>query len=331
MGILELQAEIKSAPAIESRPMLEGEVLEVTEKMCKRVCSAKKIVLAIISRLVFTAHGVLLVYRVVEVKKDNNYWMLLIGLLLLSLEMAVTLTVTEKGEWKWFSPMVFLYLCSAIPSVVLLELDYIEARHLMSNSTLPDSPEDLVKEMNFPQSSQWLNTLEQIMILVLVIGRWLMPKGEMSREQLSQLLLIYIGLGADILEMLLLITELAFQTNYYVTIVGLSLFSWALLQFTLVLTQTQSSESHRKTSDDISDGDNKSCVPSCCTNEVWSLIITVGMQDGPFLIYRLYIMIKEKILNNMMIFFICKNIMTVAVEIYRIAVIQCAGKHRDKD
>ena len=33
-----------------------------------------------------------------------------------------------------------------------------------------------------------------------MIGRWLLPKGDITRDELSQLLLIYIGTGADIME-----------------------------------------------------------------------------------------------------------------------------------
>jgi hypothetical protein len=43
--------------------------------------------------------------------------------------------------------------------------------------------------------------LDQTFLLLLVIGRWLLPKGQMSREQLSQLLLIYIAAAADIVEL----------------------------------------------------------------------------------------------------------------------------------
>ena len=37
-------------------------------------------------------------------------------------------------------------------------------------------------------------------MLILIIGRWLLPKGDLTREQLSQLLLVYIGTAADIIE-----------------------------------------------------------------------------------------------------------------------------------
>jgi Transmembrane protein 26 len=37
-------------------------------------------------------------------------------------------------------------------------------------------------------------------MVILIVGRWLLPKGELTRDQLSQLLLVYIGMAADIIE-----------------------------------------------------------------------------------------------------------------------------------
>ncbi|QQP53827.1 Uncharacterized protein FKW44_006445, partial [Caligus rogercresseyi] len=42
--------------------------------------------------------------------------------------------------------------------------------------------------------------IEQFLMLILIIGRWMLPKGEMTRDELSQLLLVYIGTAADIIE-----------------------------------------------------------------------------------------------------------------------------------
>lgn len=60
--------------------------------------------------------------------------------------------------------------------------------------------------------------IEQTILLVLILSRWLLPKGELTREELSQLLLVrietiiaihnsrfrffevYIGIAADIVE-----------------------------------------------------------------------------------------------------------------------------------
>ena len=42
--------------------------------------------------------------------------------------------------------------------------------------------------------------IEQALMLILIIGRWMLPKGDLTRDQLAQLLLVFIGTAADILE-----------------------------------------------------------------------------------------------------------------------------------
>lgn len=49
-------------------------------------------------------------------------------------------------------------------------------------------------------SDQWIRMLEQMLLLVLILGRWLLPRGKLTHDQLSQLLLVYIGTAADIVE-----------------------------------------------------------------------------------------------------------------------------------
>lgn len=46
----------------------------------------------------------------------------------------------------------------------------------------------------------WVLAIEQLLLFLLIIGRWMLPKGDLSRDQLSQLLLVYIGTAADIIE-----------------------------------------------------------------------------------------------------------------------------------
>ena len=50
--------------------------------------------------------------------------------------------------------------------------------------------------------TQWTLALEQILIFVLVFGKWIGPKGHLTTDELSQLLLVTIAGGADILELL---------------------------------------------------------------------------------------------------------------------------------
>uniref|UniRef100_A0A087X7I6 Transmembrane protein 26b n=2 Tax=Poecilia TaxID=8080 RepID=A0A087X7I6_POEFO len=304
------------------------------------MCRLLNIFLALLSRFLFAAHGVVTVWQVVTVKGEPMYWLLFSGVALLGVEMALTLKCTRNAEWKWFSPMVFLYLSTVIPSIWFLE------SKLPLNASSGHEPRSLAHipiavygffHVGFSFSlfcagghgieelepENWVAGLEQTMLIVLVLGRWLMPKGDMSRDQLSQLLMVYVGLGADILDIFDTFKEPEVKGNQVVVIVGLALFSWALMQFPLVLTQTPASQG------DVPRSWNSlpccrrlsSSLPSCCSNEIWSLLLTVGLQDAPFLVYRLYLMIKEQVQNQVMIFFTCKNILIVLLELYRIFVV----------
>uniref|UniRef100_H3D009 Transmembrane protein 26 n=1 Tax=Tetraodon nigroviridis TaxID=99883 RepID=H3D009_TETNG len=302
------------------------------------MCRLLNVLLALLSRFLFAVHGVVTVWRVVAVKQEPLYWLLLTGVALLGLEMAVTLKCTRNAEWKWFSPMVFLYLSTVIPSIWFLELSLLQSKAPVNDSSGPElhllahlpitavgvppptcPPRSHIKGIGELDPENWVAGLEQTMLIVLVLGRWLMPKGDMSRDQLSQLLMVYVGLGADILDIFDTFKEPEVKTNRAVVTVGLALFSWALMQFPLVLTQTQSTLGKPPQG-----GPGALCpgapaaLTSCCSSEVWSLLLTVGLQDGPFLIYRLYLMAQEQVLNQLMIFFTCKNILIVLLELYRI-------------
>ncbi|XP_076022327.1 transmembrane protein 26 [Genypterus blacodes] len=288
------------------------------------MCRLLNVLLALLSRFLFAVHGVVTVWRVVAITGEPLYWLLLTGVALLAVEMAVTIKCTRNGEWKWFSPMVFLYLSTVIPSIWFLELSLVYSKLPVDFSSSPELHllAHITAGIGELEPENWVAGLEQTMLIVLVLGRWLMPKGDMSRDQLSQLLMVYVGLGADILDILDTFKEPEVKTNHLVVIVGLALFSWALMQFPLVLTQTR----HPK---------GQCCFgvsspfASCCSSEAWSLLLTVGLQDGPFLLYRVYLMIQEQVLNQLMIFFTCKNILIFLLELYRIFVVQCeqqAGK-----
>ncbi|XP_036388597.1 transmembrane protein 26 [Megalops cyprinoides] len=300
------------------------------------MCRLFDILLALLSRFLFAAHGVVTVWRVVAVKGEPMYWLLLTGVALLGVEMAITLKCTRNAEWKWFSPMVFLYLSTVIPSIWFLELNLLHSK-LPANGS---SGSDLHLLSHIPiavglvqlDPENWAAGLEQTMLIVLVLGRWLMPKGDMSRDQLSQLLMVYVGLGADILDIFDTFKEPEVKTNRAVILAGLSLFTWALMQFPLVLTQTSPLKAPLAGPGGAAEdaggrggtgGAAGDPCGYCCSSEVWSLLLTVGLQDGPFLVYRLYLMVRERVLNQLMIFFTCKNILVVLLEIYRILVVQC--------
>lgn len=105
-----------------------------------------------------------------------------------------------------FCPSVFLYLSSVVPAIWLLELDKVERRHRIVEETfnfaaaaadLKELDKLLGVNIKLPDiqvdAETWVTLIEQFLMLILIIGRWLLPKGDLTRDQLSQLLLVYIG------------------------------------------------------------------------------------------------------------------------------------------
>ena len=76
------------------------------------------------------------------------------------------------------------------------------------------------------------------LIIGIILGRWLLPRGEITRDQLSALLLGYVGTAADTLELFEVLDEEVVATVREVTEAVLGVYTWSLLQFCLVTTAT---------------------------------------------------------------------------------------------
>ena len=59
---------------------------------------------------------------------------------------------------------------------------------MFEKEDLPDILGDIHVNLAF-NPEQWSKILEQLLLVVLILGRWLLPKGKMSRDQFSQLML----------------------------------------------------------------------------------------------------------------------------------------------
>ena len=154
----------------------------------------------------------------------------------------------------------------------------------------------------------------------------MLPKGALTRDQLSQLLLVYIGIAADSLEFSLeSLKEQSVLCNLTLIILVLIIWSWSLLQFCLVMTAVAAPKPRVATGKK-----ERTFCWGCCENEIWALMMSVVLQDAPFLVMRLYLMVQYSAINQMMLFFTCKNIMVVLLQFYRM-VILCTGDDDDDD
>ncbi|VVC87641.1 unnamed protein product [Leptidea sinapis] len=152
-------------------------------------------------------------------------------------------------------------------------------------------------------TDMWVTLIEQFLMLTLIVGRWLLPKGDLTRDQLSQLLLVYIGTAADIIEFFDSFKDEKVATEKVLVLLTLAIWSWSLVQFTVVLTATKS----RKSRGTAHRSDMNSSRACCCSIEVCAIIMNIALQDAPFLAFRLLIIAHYKIINYMNIFFTCKN------------------------
>ncbi|XP_062555848.1 transmembrane protein 26 [Armigeres subalbatus] len=301
---------------------------------------------AIITRIIFSTHGFIAIWQVTQNKKDPIYWCLCVPIGVLFVEGVFTLAIKKNQEWRWFCPSVFIYLSTIVPSIWLLELDKLEKRTLfqdqMLNETinfaatvgkdLKDLNKMLGVKIQLPEiqlnADTWVTLIEQFLMLVLIIGRWMLPKGDLTRDQLSQLLLVYIGTAADIIEFFDSFKDSKIANEPVLVLLTLSIWSWSLLQFTIVLSATRARKPRGggSASSQQREEDTHCCNMSCCNIDVWGIALNILLQDAPFLTFRLLIIIHYKIITYMNIFFTCKNTLVILLQLYRLYVVHSENR-----
>uniref|UniRef100_A0A4W3JXK0 Transmembrane protein 26a n=1 Tax=Callorhinchus milii TaxID=7868 RepID=A0A4W3JXK0_CALMI len=253
-------------------------------------CFVKSI--AIIPRLVFILHTLLAVWRVTTVKENQNYWLLTLLILLICIEMIVTLKIRKGKDYKGFSPAIFFYLINIIPSIWILEQR--ESCQKCNGKLCCFSWLNASSNID-----DWTLALHQALLILLILGKWLLPMGAgITRDQLSQLLLMFVGIAADIL-------EFSSETcNSDLVFLIMAVWTWSMLQFPLDVV-----------------GKMRNLLLCKHSADLWNICISIFIQDGPFLFVRLYLMLKHHVINQMLAFFAVKNALVLILQVYRLVVI----------
>uniref|UniRef100_A0A3B4AYE2 Uncharacterized protein n=1 Tax=Periophthalmus magnuspinnatus TaxID=409849 RepID=A0A3B4AYE2_9GOBI len=161
--------------------------------------------------------------------------------------------------------------------------------------------------------NDWILALHQILLILLIIGKWLLPAGGVTREQLSQLLLIFVGTAADILEFT---SETLSDVNSQLVYIILAVWTWSMLQFPfhfaghVVYPQSV-----------VEEGVQEKSLLNQHSTDVWGIVEALFIQDGPFLVVRLTVMIFFDVFHQMLVFFTIKNLLVVILNLYRLVVI----------
>ncbi|XP_022083209.1 transmembrane protein 26-like isoform X1 [Acanthaster planci] len=339
----------------------------------------KKALRASVVRFCYLVHGATGIFLTVYLEQNSLYWFISILVLVYMIEMYVTFSFKEDGEWKWFFPLVLIYLATVLPVVWILEISLLDFRielqkrlNLTTCIVMPtlelDSNKKLMSLCNFTDLALPDNEKEysagccvvflrenfcrcfsciqitysmklsistiyqQTLMLILILGRWLLPKGGLTRDELSQLLLVYIGMAADMLEFsseTLKLEKIACNRSIYVPI--LAVWSWSLLQFTLGLTSTK-----RRRRTLIMTGEEtdrwtrhlRNISTIFCGTALWALMTDVILQDGPYLIMRLYLLFALSLQDQSLVFFTCKNALLLILQFYRLYVVMTETTQR---
>ncbi|KAJ8013914.1 hypothetical protein DPEC_G00034770 [Dallia pectoralis] len=302
---------------------------------------------AIVTRFLFILISLIGVWRVKLVKNDNTYWFMTFLFLPLVVEMIITLKRRKGKDYKWFSPAILLFLISIIPSLWILELHHQQNKSSDPQCKKLDSWENL-KSM-LPQNNtlgnitvqtylkrldnlfstvcpnDWILALHQVLLILLIVGKWLLPLGGgVSRDELSQLLLIFVGIAADILEFTSETLSDIKENSPHLVYVILSVWTWSMLQFPLHLAVVNPK---RDGSESENRGDS---LLSKHSRDIWSIVESLFIQDGPFLIVRLTVMTYFDVFHQMLVFFAIKNFLVVILNFYRLYVICQDNRPLDK-
>ncbi|XP_073337382.1 transmembrane protein 26-like [Pagrus major] len=292
-----------------------------------------KFIRAIITRALFILVSLTGVWRVTHVKQDRTYWFLTFLFLPLVVEMIHTLRRRKGKDYKWFSPPIFLFLISIIPSIWILELQRPDKdsdlqcnkldswdnllRLIPQNTTQRNQTyQDYLKIASSVCSNDWILALHQILLILLILGKWLLPLGGgVTRDELSQLLLIFVGTAADILEFTSETLSDVKENNPHLVYIILAVWTWSMLQFPLHLAVVSKPDSEGE------EGTNETSLLSKHSTDIWSIVEALFIQDGPFLVVRLTVMIHYHIFHQMLVFFAIKNFLVVILNLYRLFVI----------
>ncbi|KAK7112503.1 transmembrane protein 26-like [Littorina saxatilis] len=311
--------------------------------LCKAFQGKYRVAVAILVRLILLVHSVLAVWLVVSLTDRTWLWMLLGVNLLLVLETIFTLAKRGGRESKWICPCFVAYLAAVLPPIWLVEMDrlnrYNDALDKSNNLTSLVEVNGLTVPIRL-EPEVWVSVMEQTLLFLLVLCRWLLPRGDISRHELSQLLFVFMGIASDNMELFELFDEPEVRGDRVLTYVVLGVWSLSLLQFVFVLTATKNTLKLRGVQPAITAARTrqKKKKHGVCefmfTTEIWSLLFSVVVQDGPYAATRIYTLLTYDLLTYSIIFFICKNLLVISLVFYRLAIIcveRCIDDDDDED
>lgn len=177
----------------------------------------------------------------------------------------------------------------------------------------------------------WIVMIQESLVYLIVFGRWILPRANVSRKDLSDLLLEYLAMASDIMELYALFDEDAVQQDLGITYAILTVWSISFMQFIPILVHKQ------KKGGKLSSRALK--IQRTCGEHFPEVVVTctsILLQDAPFLCLRLYIVIQFRLVTYSLVFFAVKNVVSNLLLFYRLTVLCvrlpcCYKAHQELD
>ena len=169
------------------------------------------------------------------------------------------------------------------------------------------------------------------MVIILVLGRWLLPRGKITREKLSDILLGFTSMSADILGLFQMIhgSGTSYDCELEMSIIGLAISNLSMLQIPFDL--DFSIGNYRKEMES-KEGRKLTLKERFDNPEVRTILMNTFMHEAPFLIMRIYYVAAHAntllevdnlydLLDNGtqgVFFYAAKNVLFLALQGYRL-------------
>eukprot|EP00105_Crassostrea_gigas_P030359 XP_011452636.1 PREDICTED: transmembrane protein 26-like [Crassostrea gigas] len=276
-------------------------------------------------RLVFLLHCLLAISRVSDILNKPLFWIYSLFVLFLILEGIHAVFRREGLEHKWVSLGTLIFILLDIGPIWIMELDKADRASgrisKTSNGGGSNTTSQNLLNRNFISLDDdvFVYAIEQSFLLVMIIGRWALPKGQMSRDKLSNLLLVMIGKACDITDFFTLFSHKNVALDRTFTHVVLVVWSLSVFQFPISFTESRN--------DNVAISIHRDrqymkiivrTLNVCFKTEIWSILAAIFMQEFPFLVCRSYAVGALGIVNDSIIFFLFKNSLIISMYTYRL-------------
>lgn len=164
--------------------------------------------------------------------------------------------------------------------------------------------------------------LELSLLLLIILGRWLLPKGVTSRSNLSQLLLVYMSIASDIVDLLTIFNEDQVLESQRMLLATLAVLSWSLLQFA-----TNMTAANKNNRTPVRKRRRRRIfifypMQRLFENDTWYLYeLNLMSCSVTQLALRLVAVIKFDVRSYSTLFFTCKNGIILVLQFYRLIAI----------